>query len=54
MILIRRNIQIGVEKFTIANIQSDVKVGWLDHVLGRFDDYSERTNVGILIFGDGL
>ncbi|HLW33833.1 MAG TPA: hypothetical protein VKX40_16350 [Aequorivita sp.] len=51
MILISRNIQIDGENFTIPDIPSDVIVGWLGHELGHVMDYSERTNVGMLIFG---
>ena len=51
VILISRNIQIDDENFTIADIPSDVIVGWLGHELGHVIDYSERTNVGMMIFG---
>lgn len=51
VILISRNIQIDGEKFSMDDIPSDVKVGWLGHELGHVIDYSERTNVGMLIFG---
>lgn len=51
VIKISRNIQIDDEEFTIADIPSDVIVGWLGHELGHVMDYRERTNVGMLIFG---
>lgn len=51
IILISRNIQIEGEKFTMADIPDDVKVGWIGHELGHVVDYSHRTNVGMLIFG---
>lgn len=51
VILISRNIQIEGEKFTMDDIPSDVKVGWIGHELGHVLDYSHRTNVGMLIFG---
>lgn len=51
LILISRNIQIDGEKFTMDDIPSDVKIGWLGHELGHVMDYSQRTNVGMFIFG---
>jgi hypothetical protein len=51
VILISRKIQIEGEKFTMADIPSDVKVGWIGHELGHIIDYSGRTNVGMLIYG---
>jgi len=51
VILISRNIQIEGEHFTMEDIPSDVKVGWLGHELGHVMDYRERTNFGMLIFG---
>lgn len=51
VILISRNIQIEGEKFTMDDIPSDVKVGWIGHELGHLMDYRERTNVGMVIFG---
>lgn len=51
LILISRNIQIEGEKFTMDDIPSDVKVGWIGHELGHVIDYSQRTNLGMVIFG---
>ncbi len=51
IILISRRIQIEGEKFTMEDIPSDVKVGWIGHELGHVMDYRERTNVGMIIFG---
>ena len=51
IILISRSIQIEGEKFTMDDIPSDVKVGWIGHELGHVMDYRERTNIGMLIFG---
>ena len=51
VILISRNIQIEGEHFTMEDIPSDVKIGWLGHELGHVMDYRERTNFGMLIFG---
>ncbi|MEM0519404.1 MULTISPECIES: hypothetical protein [Aequorivita] len=51
IILISRSIQIEGEIFTMDDIPSDVKVGWLGHELGHLMDYSARTNFGMIIFG---
>ncbi|MCG2419644.1 hypothetical protein K8089_11475 [Aequorivita sp. F47161] len=51
VILISRSIQIEGEKFTMDDIPSDVKVGWIGHELGHLMDYRDRTNLGMLIFG---
>ncbi len=51
IILISRNIQIEGEKFTMEDIPSDVKIGWIGHELGHVMDYRKRTNVGMLFFG---
>ncbi|MCZ4320050.1 hypothetical protein O4H26_13735 [Aequorivita viscosa] len=51
VILISRSIQIEGEKFTMDDIPSDVKIGWIGHELGHLMDYRDRTNLGMLIFG---
>ncbi len=51
LILISRKIQIDGEDFTIAEIPSDVVIGWLGHELGHIMDYQHRTNVGLIILG---
>ena len=51
VILISRKIQIDGEEFTMADIPSDVKVGWIGHELGHIMDYRNRTNMGMVIFG---
>lgn len=51
IILISRKIQIEDENFSIADIPSDVIVGWLGHELGHVMDYRERSSFGMLIFG---
>ncbi|SRX55422.1 hypothetical protein [Aequorivita sp. CIP111184] len=51
LILISKRIQIEGEKFTMDDIPSEVKVGWIGHELGHVMDYRERTNLGMLIFG---
>ncbi|CAM3500996.1 hypothetical protein [Aequorivita lipolytica] len=51
VILISRKIQIEGEEFTMSDIPSDVKIGWIGHELGHVMDYRERTNMGMLIFG---
>lgn len=51
LILISRKIQIEGEQFTMDDIPSDVKVGWMGHELGHVMDYHDRTNVGLIILG---
>lgn len=51
IILISRSIQIEDEDFTMDDIPSDVKVGWIGHELGHVMDYRDRTNLGMIIFG---
>lgn len=51
LILISRKIQIEGENFTMAEIPSDVKIGWLGHELGHVMDYHERSNLGLIILG---
>ncbi len=51
VIKISRQIQIDDEEFTITDIPSDVLIGWIGHELGHVVDYSDRTNLGMLIFG---
>lgn len=51
IILISRKIQIEGEVFTMADIPSDVIIGWIGHELGHLMDYRDRTNFGMLIFG---
>lgn len=51
VILISKKIQIEGEEFSMADIPSDVKVGWIGHELGHIMDYRDRTNVGLMILG---
>ncbi|WP_347374848.1 hypothetical protein [Aequorivita sp. Q41] len=51
LILISRKIQIETDTFTMEDIPSDVKVGWIGHELGHVMDYSHRSNLGMLLFG---
>lgn len=51
LILISRKIQIDGEEFTMDDIPSDVKIGWIGHELGHVMDYHGRTNLGLIILG---
>lgn len=51
VILISKKIQIDEKDFTMDNIPSDIKVGWIGHELGHVMDYHDRTNVGLIILG---
>lgn len=39
------------EEFTMADIPSDVLIGWLGHELGHIMDYREKSAVGLVVFG---
>lgn len=51
IILISRQIQIEDENFTMDDIPSLVKIGWIGHELGHIMDYQDRTNFGLIILG---
>ncbi len=51
IILISRSIQIEEEDFTMDDIPSDVKIGWIGHELGHIMDYKHRTTAGMIIYG---
>lgn len=39
------------EEFTMADVPSDVLIGWLGHELGHIMDYREKSAIGLVIFG---
>lgn len=39
------------EEFSMADVPSEVLVGWLGHELGHIMDYREKSAAGLLIFG---
>lgn len=39
------------EEFSMADVPSDVLIGWLGHELGHIMDYRDKTAMGLVIFG---
>ena len=39
------------EEFSMADVPSDVLIGWLGHELGHIMDYRDKTAMGLIIFG---
>lgn len=39
------------EEFSMADVPSDVLIGWLGHELGHIMDYREKSAMGLVIFG---
>lgn len=39
------------EEFSMADIPSDVLIGWLGHELGHIMDYRDKSAMGLVIFG---
>ena len=39
------------EEFTMADVPSDVLIGWLGHELGHIMDYRDKSAMGLVIFG---
>lgn len=50
-IFMSSNFLIEEEKFTMADIPSEVLIGWLGHELGHIMDYREKSAMGLVIFG---
>lgn len=51
IIKISRQIQIEDENFTMDDIPSLVKIGWIGHELGHIMDYQDRSSFGLIILG---
>ena len=39
------------EEFSMADVPSDVLIGWLGHELGHIMDYRDKSAMGLVIFG---
>lgn len=50
-ILISKKFHIKNKVFNIEDVERDVLIGWFGHELGHVVDYSERSTIGMLIFG---
>lgn len=50
-IFISSRFLIEEEEFTMADIPSEVLIGWLGHELGHIMDYRNKSALGLMIFG---
>lgn len=50
-ILISKKFHIENKEFDIEDVPSEVLIGWFGHELGHVVDYSERSTIGMFIFG---
>ncbi len=50
-ILISSKFLIEKEEFSMADVPSDVLIGWLGHELGHIMDYRDKSAMGLVIFG---
>lgn len=50
-ILISTKFHIEKKAFNIEDVDSEVLIGWFGHELGHVVDYSDRSTLGMLIFG---
>ncbi len=50
-VMISEKIVIEDEVFDVANVPSDVLIGWLGHELGHIMDYRKRSGLNMLWFG---
>lgn len=50
-ILISTKFHIENKEFNIEDVKSEVLIGWFGHELGHVVDYSDRSTLGMLIFG---
>ena len=50
-IYISSRFKIEGEEFSMADVPSDVLIGWLGHELGHVMDYRDKTAMGLVIFG---
>ena len=50
-IFISSRFLIEKEEFSMADVPSDVLIGWLGHELGHIMDYRDKTAMGLVIFG---
>ena len=50
-IMISESVTIEDEVFTVAEVPTDVLIGWIGHELGHIMDYRERSGINMLGFG---
>lgn len=50
-VMISESVTIEEEVFTVAEVPSDVLIGWIGHELGHIMDYRERSGLNMVVFG---
>jgi hypothetical protein len=50
-IMISESVTIEDEVFTVAEVPTDVLIGWIGHELGHIMDYRERSGLNMVVFG---
>lgn len=50
-VMISESVTIEEEVFTVAEVPTEVLIGWIGHELGHIMDYRERSGFNLLMFG---
>lgn len=50
-VLMSNRFAIEKEEFSMADVPSEVLIGWLGHELGHIMDYREKSAMGLVVFG---
>lgn len=50
-VMISESVTIEEEVFTVADVPTEVLIGWIGHELGHIMDYRERSGFDMLMFG---
>ncbi|GGD95548.1 hypothetical protein [Planktosalinus lacus] len=50
-VMISDSVTIEGEEFTVAEVPTDVLIGWIGHELGHIMDYRERSGINMVGFG---
>ncbi len=50
-VMISESVTIEGEEFTVAEVPTDVLIGWIGHELGHIMDYRERSGINMVGFG---
>ncbi|WP_339610759.1 hypothetical protein [uncultured Planktosalinus sp.] len=50
-VMMSESVTIEGEVFTVAEVPTDVLIGWIGHELGHIMDYRERSGFNMIVFG---
>ncbi|MEX0996827.1 MAG: hypothetical protein WDZ45_07250 [Flavobacteriaceae bacterium] len=50
-VMMSESVTIEGEVFTVAEVPTDVLIGWIGHELGHIMDYRERSGFDMIVFG---